>query len=57
MASWGKISLLAPQRFFPITTLHREVVGFAVRRRSAVYGHLNCSAAAGHAPLFLSDPE
>ncbi len=57
MTSLERTSLLAPQRFFPITTARGEVVGFAVRKGAAVNGHLNCSAAADHASLFLSDPD
>lgn len=56
LASFERMSLFAPQRFFAVTKLRGEVVGYAVRNATAVNGYLNCAAA--HEPaLFLSDSE
>lgn len=49
-------SLFNPQRFFPITTMSREVVGFAARSGGTVTGHLTCGGLADLRPLFLSIP-
>jgi hypothetical protein len=55
MASFETPNLIAPQRFFPISTTRGEVVGYAVRTGTAIVGHLSCVAAYDHAPLFLSE--
>lgn len=55
MASFETENLIAPQRFFAITTAPGEVVGYAVRSGSTVNGHLNCKDAGNHPPLFLSE--
>lgn len=54
MASFEATNVIAPQRFFPLTTAPGEVVGYAVRNGSAVSGHLRCKDATNHPPLFLS---
>ena len=57
MASFEEISLIAPQRFFPITSLRGDVVGYAARNGTSIRGHLNCNDATAHPALFLSEPQ
>ncbi len=54
MASFHTPNILAPERFFPITTIRGEVIGYAVRIDGTVHGHLICAGAANLPPLFLS---
>lgn len=47
-------SLLAPQRFFPVTVGSGEVVGYALHEGTAVKGHILCADGNNKQPLFLS---